>query len=398
MKKTIIILTAALTSMSLFSCGTDNSSNSSKSSEKAAIVDSQAAVGLPVIDKAEIVAEYADGADGYMFRIDVEGDLKYWEADVTMTNCGEQEKLSISTKDYDRNSRYITGGSTITDISAVVTPYDAEGNAGKPVSIKWDPERKEKTTIDNLADETIVSANEDVSLDAIVGNWCYELRDAGSEEYIGVPKGYVVVSIDGTYTYNNGSETVRGTVQVDYDEYSDGSKVPFYAFYNDNGDFWIGCYIGQNEPDVFYIGNGGESRLVRDNGNTVIDNDNSSDDVKLQNGDSFVGLWGSGRASLVVEKIANNSFTVYVKWSSSASESTSWTYDICNYSPDSGCLVCEGGGSCSDIVCTEDGKETVTTRYTGSNATFTLDSTGKTLIWSDDKETADDDMEFVFCQ
>ena len=389
MKKTIILFAAALAGLNLFSCGSTNSSSSV--TEKASVAETSTVASLPVIDKAEIVAEYTYEGDGYMFRLDVEGTIDYWEAEVTAIDCGEKNTFKISTKDYDRNSRYITGGSTITDMSAVVTPYDKDGNAGKPVNIKWDHERKEKTTStgETTSEPTSKASDENVTLDAIVGQWIYEEQDAGfTDQYVGTPKGCVIVSKDGTYSYNNGASTTTGTVKIAYDEYSNGDKVPYYSFCNDNGEFWIGCYINQNEPDVFYIGNGGMSRLVRD---TSGENAQGSE----RSGDAFVGTWGSGRATMVVEKISNNTFSVFIKWSSSAAESTSWSYDYCNYSPFTGALVCEGGGVCTELKCSEDGNVTETTNYEGSNATFTLDATGKYMTWSDDKETSDEDITFV---
>lgn len=275
MKKNIAFLTAAMMGISLASCGSVDDSSRISSSPKAAVTtetESQTVNSLPAIDKAEIVAEYTDYADGYMFRLDVEGSLKYWTADVTMTECGEQNKLTISTRDYDRNSRYITGGSTITDISAVITPYDAENNAGKAVCIKWDPERIEKSTYEDTAEfpeSETESSSEALGIDAIVGNWYYEDQVAGSEEYMGMPKGCVSVSADGTYSYNNGSSTSHGTVKADYEDSGDGSKVPYYAFCNEDGEIWIGCYFSEDDPDVFYIGYSGESRLVRDTGNAA---------------------------------------------------------------------------------------------------------------------------------
>ena len=394
MKRSVILFAAALASLNLFSCGSVGSSSSG--TEKASVAETTAAASLPVIDKAEIVAEYSEGGDGYTFRLDVEGDIDYWTAEVTAIDCGEENAFKISTKDYDRNSRFIAAGSTITDISAVVTPYDKEGNAGKPVTVKWDPERKEKTTSENETGMTIEPASkasdENVTLNAIVGQWIYEEQDASfTDEYVGTPKGFVIVSEDGTYSYNDGASTTTGIVKIDYEEYSNGDKVPYYSFCSDSGEFWIGCYINQNEPDVFYIGNGGMSRLVRSDSSEIAQESNRC-------GDSFVGTWGSGRATLVVEKISNNTFSVYIKWSSSAAESTSWAYEYCNYSPFTEALVCEGGGVCTELKYSEDGKETVTTNYEGSNATFTLDATGKYMTWSDDKETSDEDMTFVLCE
>lgn len=299
MNKTIVLFAAVCTCAGLFACGGADSSSrtdsviessaaaensavdeSSAANESSAVTESSAAnessavLSLPAIEKAEIVAEYTEGADGYMYRLDVAGDFKYWNADVTMTDCGEPMTLTASSK----NGKYLTAGSTISEISAVVTPYDADGNAGKPVTVQWDPARTEKTA----------------------------------------------------------SEVTSGAAESDTEtEYS---------------------------------------------------------------GNDYVGVWGSGRATLVVEKVANNTYQVTVKWSSSAAESTIWTYDICNYRPFLDELVCDEGGTCTEVTCTEDGQVTEVTLYEGSSAIFCLDAERKILTWADDKETREEDLEFVSCQ
>ena len=298
MKKTIVLFAAVCTCAGLFACGGADSSSrtdsviessaaaeSSAADESSAVTESSAAnessavLSLPSIEKAEIVAEYTEGADGYMYRLDTEGDLKYWIADVTMTDCGEKVTLTASSKDGGSDSKYLTAGSTISEISAVVTPYDADGNAGQPVTVQWDPARTEK------------SASEAAS----------------------------------------GTEAESGTET----EYS---------------------------------------------------------------GNDYVGVWGCGRATLVVDKVANNTYQVTIKWSTSAAESTNWTYDICNYRQFLDELACDEGGICTKVTCTEDGQVTEETLYEGSSAIFCLDAERKILTWADDKETREEDLEFVSCQ
>ena len=305
MKKALIILTAVLTSISLFSCGSADSSSSR--TEKASVAETST-----------------------------------------------EEKVTSAT-----------------ETSTKVTTKQSTEAATEASSEKQE---------------------ENITFDAIAGQWIYEVQDAGfTDQYVGTPKGSVTISKDGTYSYSDGASTTTGTIKIDHEEYSNGDKAPFYSFCSDNGEFWIGCYVNQEDPDIFYIGNGGMCRLVRDKGGDSALETNRS-------GDSFVGTWGCGRATLVVEKIANNTFHVCVKWSSSASESTFWSYENCNYSPFTDTLVCEGGGSCSEIKCSEDGEVSETTNYEGSSAVFDLDSTGKYMTWSDDKETSDEDMTFVLCE
>ena len=100
---------------------------------------------LPEITRAEIVALYNDYGDGYMFRLDVEGDYDEWVANVSGRADGDEPFTSVVTsKLLTEAEPYISGGSTVTEIQAVVTPYDEYGNAGSPVLTVWDPERVEK--------------------------------------------------------------------------------------------------------------------------------------------------------------------------------------------------------------------------------------------------------------
>ena len=100
---------------------------------------------LPEITKAEIVALYNDYGDGYMFRLDAEGDYDEWVANVSGKAEGDGPFTCVVTsKLLTESEPYIFGGSTITEIQAVVTPYDEYGNAGSPVLAVWDPDRVEK--------------------------------------------------------------------------------------------------------------------------------------------------------------------------------------------------------------------------------------------------------------
>ena len=87
-----------------------------------------------------------------------------------------------------------------------------------------------------------------------------------------------------------------------YSRYCTRQGLMFYAFYDT--DFWIGCYCDQNEEDVYYIGNGGMSRLVRNVDTprqTLFDDDIPDSDASI--GD-IAGRWiedGNGNILLVMQ-------------------------------------------------------------------------------------------------
>lgn len=111
----------------------------------------------------------------------------------------------------------------------------------------------------------------------IAGSWIYEERDAGNtEEYVGRPVGYYTITEDGRFSYTtDGTSFTNGTINVVYEQYSDGSMVPWFMFYTESGESFMGCHPA-GEDGCLYIGNAGESRLVPDNGNAIGGTDNFS--------------------------------------------------------------------------------------------------------------------------
>ena len=97
----------------------------------------------PVIRSAEIVGTYNDYGAGYMFRLDLDGDYDYWTAEVTETCPDVPYTHTIRSSDLTPDNPYLTGGSCMTDLRAVVTPYFYNGDAGEPVLVVWDQNRTE---------------------------------------------------------------------------------------------------------------------------------------------------------------------------------------------------------------------------------------------------------------
>lgn len=93
------------------------------------------------IDSAEIVAVGSREGDGYMFRLDVTGAFAYWTAEITETSAGTTTTYSVSGKEMTAEKPYFSGGSTVTDMRAVITPFDTVGKAGASFSAVWDTKR-----------------------------------------------------------------------------------------------------------------------------------------------------------------------------------------------------------------------------------------------------------------
>ena len=82
----------------------------------------------------------------------------------------------------------------------------------------------------------------------------------------GESTGYVMVFEDGTYSYYSYAENTAygGTVTVGYDEHPDGTASEIYSFYDNSGEFWIGCMKPETDSDVLPIGQDGAAELVKD--------------------------------------------------------------------------------------------------------------------------------------
>ena len=135
-----------------------------------------------------------------------------------------------------------------------------------------------KTTTAEKTTEAVTEADEEYSVSVLAGEWTYQECDqSASSGFVGIDKGSLTVDSEGVFHYvSNDNEMFSGTVKVDYEEYSDGSKVPFYSFTKDNGEFWIGCPCETDDTDTFYIGNGGMSRIIRGNGGSSSETDSET--------------------------------------------------------------------------------------------------------------------------
>lgn len=94
-----------------------------------------------MISDARIVGIYTGVGGGYDYELDVTGDYSYWIAEVKEVNdIGEISTHTAYSSDMVMSDYpFIAGGSTIEELSAVVTPYDQNGVPGKPYTVKWNP-------------------------------------------------------------------------------------------------------------------------------------------------------------------------------------------------------------------------------------------------------------------
>ena len=109
---------------------------------------------------------------------------------------------------------------------------------------------------------------DDTDFTPVNDNWLYQELDTSSGEY--VTKGTVDVKTFGRYVYcpSDSDEEINGKVSMEYEEYPDGTSRPYYVFNNSDGTLLISCFDEQIDYDVFYAGNGGGSRLLREQAST----------------------------------------------------------------------------------------------------------------------------------
>ena len=196
---------------------------------------------------------------------------------IVMGSCGDVDSSSgASSAKTAASSEAVSSKTEASSSGSASSESKVEPTESTSSVSETEPSESNTVTTPDTPEPEVEPTNEAVSIDAIVGIWIYENYDASSEEYVGVPKGYVIVSENGEYTFEDGSSTVSGTVKVDYWATGDDTKEPFYAFCNAEGEIWIGCFAVPGQTDVFNIGQDGGSRLVRDNGNAAGGTDNFS--------------------------------------------------------------------------------------------------------------------------
>ena len=144
-----------------------------------------------------------------------------------------------------------------------------------------------------------------------------------------------------------------------------GTQVNYYLLPSDAN--W--CVVNY-QYNVGYV----ESKYIK-----AIENYNMTGESSIakHSGDDFLGTWSVGRIYITIAK-SGEGYEASVKWSSSAAESTNWTYS-CEFN---GEYLDSTNGRCVDSICDENGNESATVRYTNGCAHFRLNDNGN-LIWEE---------------
>lgn len=220
----------------------------------------------------------------------------------------------------------------------------------------------------NNSNATVSSDNTDSEIKGVIGTW----------NEVSVYPRVLTVNEDGTYTLDEDS----GYVTVHFEEHSDGSQSARYVFTTDNGEFWT-SFAKDEENEVqneLRSGQAGEIHFMRDG----IDEHLTADDYLLH-------TWSSGRCYITFEK-QKKGYVASISWSSSAADSTQWTYN-CTFDKDSSSMVCKKGAIRTEASFSESGEEKIKTVYKDGSGSFIIKS--GTLRWIDDKEDAGNEMYFV---
>ena len=173
---------------------------------------------------------------------------------------------SVATKSDDLNMRDKpdTNGNVIASIpnGTQIDVYSCSTNGWYVTSYNGKTGYVSADFVKKIEDYDPMAYNADIR--NLVGQWTYQVAAGNFTVDVSAnDNGTITVKDDSTYTYTDpDGNTHSGTVELKYEEYSNGDKVPYFAFY-EGSEFFIGCYCGQNSSDVYYVGNGGMARIVR---------------------------------------------------------------------------------------------------------------------------------------
>ena len=194
---------------------------------------------------------------------------------------------------------------------------------------------------------------------------------------------------DGKFNlYSSDGSVTAGDVQLEYNLTPDGkSKEKWFNLYSTDGAFVTGFGAAGEIPlNDLYAGQSGDPHYSRYAGSLEYISRRQS--VKPED---YVGTWSYGRCYITVEE-KENVYTISVKWSKSAAESTVWSY-LGHYDPQLAIVICNGIGKCMNSIWTEDGQVTNEPVYEGGTAIFVMRE--GTLKWIDETQHTDYDLFFM---
>lgn len=222
--------------------------------------------------------------------------------------------------------------------------------------------------------------NIDTSVQGIIGVW----REDGSQESR-------TLKVNPDYTYelsDNGGNTSYGTIKVVVEEHPDGSYSPWYVFDDNAGKNWAGFSKDDEDGTLqtdLWSGQDGAMHFIRCYSKAYQDN---SQEVAAKD---YLGVWGCGRCSILIEQ-KNNAYIATITWASSAAEHRQWIYN-CRYDKQNAILICPGNGICTDLIVYENGKEADINVYDDGSCELVMRN--GILRWDDHKENAGQDMDFI---
>ncbi len=75
----------------------------------------------------------------------------------------------------------------------------------------------------------------------------------------------LTVNEDCTYKLESGESITSGTIKIEYEEFPDGSTVPWFIFYDESGSMWEGFSFAEVQPQTdLYAGQTGSPHFVRE--------------------------------------------------------------------------------------------------------------------------------------
>ena len=174
--------------------------------------------------------------------------------------------------------------------------------------------------------------------------------------------------LSGKFTMQNSdSSLTEGIIRLEYKPYSDGTQEGFYNLYDKNGVLLFSISTNTDIPFESFVSTDGITSYVRA----------SLEQMAALSGDDFIGTWSTGRIYITIEK-SGGGYEASVQWSSSAAESTHWTYS-CVFT---GEYLDSTNGRCVTSVYDEEGNESSTVEYTNGCAHFRINENGN-LIWEE---------------
>ena len=263
-------------------------------------------------------------------------------------------------------------GNTNEGDPAEAKPTEAEEESEETPTPTEEPEEDPAPVEEPEADPDAV-----VDYAPVSGDWIYEkLNDSNLEDFESYA--YVHVSDDGTFNvtwFDEAEGADTGNITYGEDVYEDGTTLPYYQFMIDGKDFWIGGYYDQEDPGVFWIGNGGMERLVKLTGQGSVD---------------YSGKYSeppTGRCLIEMETNDGIHYSINVVWANSASESANWKIGDAVYGESSGVLEYTGT---EYFIRTYTDEENCTDEilYTDGSGRFWFDEDGK-LNWVSDEADVD---------